>query len=844
MTQAPRIAIDFGTTRTKVAYYNAAREQAQLIELGLTQREIIPSLWHVPREGDGDISVGDNAAVHLDRDPGGIVREIKREIDKIGKRRVGAGRLKPTRVELATAMLGMIRHRCQTEVFHGQTVADCTLTVPVVYTQTQRDRLVDAARAAGWRDIRLMEEPAAAARAWLEHGGERMADHFVVVDIGGGTTDLTAVQWSQDHFAANPAIAPAGFAQGGNDIDDAACTQLMDQYGDEIEDAIEGQRESFLVKLRGVKESFARGLKKQTVAAGSEPIEITNEAFDNAEREYRGELRSALQTFLSDCRAAAVNQPAILLIGGASKMRGLREDLDDLAPGKVFSWDRADYAVVLGAVNFPGKQSTAQSQKQRKAIESYRIALRAAVADDQVTSKEAEHLTSLGEELEIDLETLEELQKEVLGCSLSEREIADRPSEGDARLLEQFDRLVAQKDYKAANDLLQVASADDPAPAYIHRRIETAIHEGELVLAKKLASGRLLKANDDQEAAALLVVASLLDESPVFDEIKPSRYMEAKRYGLDATFGWLAHNAEELGISLVEEFNTVPAHKLRFFGNAVDINHAMQLTGLSLGFLNDQIEIVRRYATPDCDESLNATSPEAIKLAKRFGANVEDLKYRKHRRHVLLQVARNTGKDAQQVFSIYMTGHSDGQYLLEEGNASELYQLLVDAFSRLETSSKALRAEMLQFPAQVFARLCELDPKQTTFEVNDLRDRFVEATRGRGLQPEEVSLNELIMPSLAYSYHCGAVMNSLSITNLSLFSVKNLRWTLTYKTGEGVPKERSQTLECLDPGEVKTWETVFESTGFFGSGTKDVRLVAQSKTYKGIICEYQSTNAW
>ncbi len=29
MTQAPRIAIDFGTTRTKVAYYNAARQQAQ-----------------------------------------------------------------------------------------------------------------------------------------------------------------------------------------------------------------------------------------------------------------------------------------------------------------------------------------------------------------------------------------------------------------------------------------------------------------------------------------------------------------------------------------------------------------------------------------------------------------------------------------------------------------------------------------------------------------------------------------------------------------------------------------------------------------------------------------------
>ncbi len=832
----PRIAIDFGTTRTKVAYYNAAREQAQLIELGLTQREIIPSLWHVPREGEGDISVGDNAAVHLDRDPGGIVREIKREIDKIGKRRVGAGRLKPTRVELATAMLGMIRYRCQTEVFHGQTIADCTLTVPVVYTQTQRDRLVDAARAAGWRDIRLMEEPAAAARAWLEHGGERMADHFVVVDIGGGTTDLTAVQWSQDHFAANPAIAPAGFAQGGNDIDDAACTQLMDQYGDEIEDAIEGQRESFLVKLRGVKESFARGLKKQTVAAGSEPIEITSEAFENAEREYRGELRSALQTFLSDCRAAAVTQPAILLIGGASKMRGLREDLDDLAPGKVFSWDRADYAVVLGAVDFPGKQSTAQSQKQRKAIESYRVALRAAVADDQVTSKEGEHLTSLGEELEIDLETLEELQIEVLGCSLQERLDTDRPSEGDAKLIEQIDRLITAKDYEAANDLLQVASADDPAPAYTHRRIETAIHEGKLHLAKRLASGRLQKVEDDVEAKALLIVASLLDKTPVFDQINPSEYMEADRYGLDATFSWLAYNAAELGVGLVDEFEAVPAHKLRFFGDAGDIDHSIQMMTIALGLKFHKSEVVRRYATPEHDEQLDKPASKAIKLARLFGIEVTDLSDVKRRRGALLQVAREVGGDAEHVFSIYMKGHSDGQHLLEEGNAAELHQLMLDALDRLANASQTRNEAERAFPIQVFYRLCELDPAQKTFSVNELLDRLRLIKDANRPKADSTTLESLIVPSVMYSHNCGAVINDLTVTNHSPFTLKSLRLELSYSTGEGNQKTWTEFVNQLKPHESKRWNNIFVETGFFGSKTSNIVLEARSGNYYEVRC--------
>ncbi len=45
MRSSPRLAIDFGTTRTKVAYYDSDREEARLIELGIAQREIIPSVF-------------------------------------------------------------------------------------------------------------------------------------------------------------------------------------------------------------------------------------------------------------------------------------------------------------------------------------------------------------------------------------------------------------------------------------------------------------------------------------------------------------------------------------------------------------------------------------------------------------------------------------------------------------------------------------------------------------------------------------------------------------------------------------------------------------------------------
>ncbi len=127
----------------------------------------------MPKQGAGEILVGDDAMAQLEIDPGGIVREIKREIDKIGKRRCGAGRLTPTRVELAAKLLESIRIRCENGVFHGTPIKACTLTVPVSFTESQRSKLIEAAQLAGFIDVRIMDEPTAAARAWVDRHGER-----------------------------------------------------------------------------------------------------------------------------------------------------------------------------------------------------------------------------------------------------------------------------------------------------------------------------------------------------------------------------------------------------------------------------------------------------------------------------------------------------------------------------------------------------------------------------------------------------------------------------------------------------------------------------------------------
>ena len=84
------LAIDFGTTRTKVAYFDERRSEPRLVQLGEEQRETIPSVFYLPKEG-GRILVGDDAQKMAEEQPEGLVIGLKREIHKHGKIRRGLG---------------------------------------------------------------------------------------------------------------------------------------------------------------------------------------------------------------------------------------------------------------------------------------------------------------------------------------------------------------------------------------------------------------------------------------------------------------------------------------------------------------------------------------------------------------------------------------------------------------------------------------------------------------------------------------------------------------------------------------------------------------------------------
>jgi hypothetical protein len=76
---------------------------------------------------------------------------------------------------------------------------DVVLTVPASFDAAARELTVEAAYAAGLENVTLLEEPQAALYAWLAAKGETwrsdivVGDVVLVCDVGGGTTDFSAI---------------------------------------------------------------------------------------------------------------------------------------------------------------------------------------------------------------------------------------------------------------------------------------------------------------------------------------------------------------------------------------------------------------------------------------------------------------------------------------------------------------------------------------------------------------------------------------------------------------------------------------------------------------------------
>ncbi len=228
------VGIDLGTTHSALAYVPAAEPDAapttlpipQLIARGtLGSPSLLPSFLYfasdpeplgLPWAGSeaATSAVGTYARVRGQDAPERVVTSAKSwlchaGVDRrapilpFGRASVGSVEHPSEKCSPVAASAAYLSHLAAAffaatgEVLAAQTIV---LTVPASFDAAARDLTLEAARLAGLGEaVTLLEEPQAALYAWTNQRGDAfrkelaVGDKILVVDVGGGTTDFSAI---------------------------------------------------------------------------------------------------------------------------------------------------------------------------------------------------------------------------------------------------------------------------------------------------------------------------------------------------------------------------------------------------------------------------------------------------------------------------------------------------------------------------------------------------------------------------------------------------------------------------------------------------------------------------
>ncbi|KAA6185636.1 Hsp70 family protein [Thiohalocapsa marina] len=227
------IGIDLGTTHSALAFVEIGKcdgeevEQQmlqipQLVEPGTVEsRPVLPSFVYLPHPDELNAA---DLSLPWPSDPGRIVGELaRRQGVSTPIRLVSSAKswlchpdvdrkapiLPPEvpeeipQVSPFDASIGYLTHlREAWDGLHGFDPLDdqdVTVTVPASFDPAARELTAEAARAVGIRNLVLLEEPQAALYSWVNDSKGRwrhevkVGDVILVVDVGGGTTDLSLI---------------------------------------------------------------------------------------------------------------------------------------------------------------------------------------------------------------------------------------------------------------------------------------------------------------------------------------------------------------------------------------------------------------------------------------------------------------------------------------------------------------------------------------------------------------------------------------------------------------------------------------------------------------------------
>lgn len=316
-SMTPKLGIDLGTTYTLV--YVPGK--------GVVLRE--PSVVAVSEQENKILAVGDEAKEMIGRTPDDIVAYRPMKDGVIADYRVTEAMLRYY-MRKATSWWSIFR-------------PDVMISVPAGVTSAERRAVIEAAVKAGAKSAQVVKEPILAAIGAGIPIQEARGN--MIVDIGGGTTDVAVI--SLGGIVASTSVKCAG-----NRIDEAITAHIKKTFNLAIGDKTAEDVKIQVGSAIPLEEELTMTVKGRDYLTGlPRSVELsTNEVVKAIGRELR-EIIKAIRDVLQETPpelAADIIDNGIMMSGGSSQLRNLPELVYRRTGVKATLADDALYSVAKG----------------------------------------------------------------------------------------------------------------------------------------------------------------------------------------------------------------------------------------------------------------------------------------------------------------------------------------------------------------------------------------------------------------------------------------------------------------------------------------------------------------
>ena len=401
-TTGSPIAIDFGSGRIKIAYYDEETQDVEPMRLGSHGEFFLPA--YIGVKANGNVVIGEQAErmVNEEHEARWVRDNVKRDLLQLESLsgRLPFGKRSKSVEHILAAVFSELRTRVlRHEAFRGKEPAKVYVTYTLLYPSTIKElfeRVAQTVFAAS--EVVMVEEATAAAEMFRNTAAaENLTDEIILLDCGAGTIDCAFLKWSGNRYGLYPLermqTAYVSIPLGGSDIDEALVKVVQQKAGKaynprkslvSVRQQVRRAKHEYCLYGDG---TWSIQVNPETdVALHPDEIQTAiRSAFidklcKNPEPETASKKRSkpkerseheVLTDYIEGIKG--YRTPMLVLAGGCAKIDGLDTALHeafDLEVTKISDLHRGAYATVLGPIYADRKKHKQSQARQDSARET------------------------------------------------------------------------------------------------------------------------------------------------------------------------------------------------------------------------------------------------------------------------------------------------------------------------------------------------------------------------------------------------------------------------------------------------------------------------------------------